>query len=494
MRCINTLWPCSFSRLAAVVCSCAIFAWLGMTIDHQSCAHAEEQSQPASDARSDALRAADIWTSALKQVLEDSKISPNAPLYDTVLGRYERVRSRISELPAEAPAPPANRPNRREETVSEFELNPIIGAARRQAKESGEFAVQMLIRAEIQEARDLNARLADYSLMRYQEDAWHMLSHAEQELVVDAGLIPKRRLAGFPKRRGASKPEFQALAKNNNAIKNSIGMWLVEVPAGTFRMGVWHNGFGNTKDAARHTVKITTPHYFGAMEVTQEQFARIMGKNPSQFSKDGEKSEKVAGLVTKSFPVNGVSWTDAMKFCLKLSKLPEEKDAGRVYRLPTEAEWEYACRAGGDSDYYDYWFGSEDSLRPGLANWRQGAFNAFSLDRPTHVGSYRANRFGLFDVHGNVAEWCADWYDANYYKQSTETDPRGPEKPSDSPRRVIRGGAYNNNPKSYSEPLKTYGRRSGHPTKGKAGFRVVCEVGEASPHMDWQRSQLEASQ
>ena len=158
-------------------------------------------------------------------------------------------------------------------------------------------------------------------------------------------------------------------------------------------------------EAPKHRVKITKPFYLGLCEVTQEQYLRLMGKNPSKFQ----------GVPNR--PVEQVDWSNAMEFCRKLSELPPEKAAGAVYRLPTEAEWEYACRAGTTTRYS---FGDDAAMLDRYA-W----FSNNSGGSTQAVGQLRANAFGLFDMHGNVWEWCADWYDSGYY--------------ANSPRMILRG-------------------------------------------------------
>jgi formylglycine-generating enzyme required for sulfatase activity len=141
-----------------------------------------------------------------------------------------------------------------------------------------------------------------------------------------------------------------------------------------------------------------------------------MGENPSEFKGTNN-------------PVETVSWEDAVAFCKKLSELPEEKAAGRVYRLPTEAEWEYACRAGSTTRFG---FGDSDS--------QLGPYALFDENsaRTTHpVGGKTSNAWGLYDMHGNVWEWCADWKDD--YSTSAVTDPAGPATGS---HRVLRGGSW----------------------------------------------------
>jgi hypothetical protein len=166
-----------------------------------------------------------------------------------------------------------------------------------------------------------------------------------------------------------------------------------------------------------------------------------MGFNPSYFSKDGGGKGAVTGLDTEEFPVEFVTWNEARDFCRKLTQLDDKaKPDGWVYRLPTEAEWEYACR-GGASSYQTFHFGN--SLSSTQANFNGnfpygGAAKGPYLARPCKVGSYPPNAFGLFDMHGNVWEWCADWYAEDYYPKSRRIDPAGPRVGTC---RVIRGGS-----------------------------------------------------
>jgi formylglycine-generating enzyme required for sulfatase activity len=163
---------------------------------------------------------------------------------------------------------------------------------------------------------------------------------------------------------------------------------------------------------------LTRPFYLGVYQVTQEQYERVMGNNPSDFK--GARN-----------PVEMVSWEDAVVFCQKLSALPEEKAAGRVYRLPTEAEWEYACRAGSTTEYS---FGDNESQ---LADYAWYDQNSGEQTHP--VGEKKPNPWGFYDMHGNVREWCAD-RSADYPKGAV-SDPRGPKE---GPFRVSRGGGWLN--------------------------------------------------
>lgn len=224
------------------------------------------------------------------------------------------------------------------------------------------------------------------------------------------------------------------------AIANSIGMKLMPIPAGEFLMGAADDEKEASEDEKpRHRVRITRPFYLGAFEVTQEEYERVMGKNPSFFAASGYGRDRVKGLDTRRFPAEQVRWVDAVEFCRKLTNLPAEKKAGRVYRLPTEAEWEYACRAGTTTPFH---FGKSLSARQANFNGQHpygGAEKGPFLVRTTKVGSYPPNAFGLYDMHGNVWEWCADWYGRGYYRNSPVDDPKGPKSGS---MRVIRGGEW----------------------------------------------------
>src|SRR5262249_14559376 len=177
-----------------------------------------------------------------------------------------------------------------------------------------------------------------------------------------------------------------AIIARANGITNSIGMKLVLIPKGKFRMGSPKAEKKRSADEKQHEVEITRPFYMGVYEVTQEEFKKVMGYNPSYFSADGKGKpgvtysytkpgggkDKVKGVPggTGRFPVENVTYEEAVEFCKKLSALAKEKEAGRVYRLPTEAEWEYACR-GGSTNYNVFHFG--DSLSGKQANFKGAA-------------------------------------------------------------------------------------------------------------------------
>ena len=213
----------------------------------------------------------------------------------------------------------------------------------------------------------------------------------------------------------------------------------------------------------QHKVTIPKGFYMGIHEVTQDQYLRVMGKNPSVFQ--GEmllKNKRIVetmepGVVGYNHPVDHVTWDDAVEFCKRLSEIPDEKASGHVYRLPTEVEWEYACRAGttvayntGDSkDSLDQagWYGdnagskpidSEEKFREAKGNIKQYALGLIANGNTPHpVGKKKPNDWGLYDMHGNLWEWCSDWH--GDYPSRDVTDPKGP---SVGKERVHRGGCY----------------------------------------------------
>ena len=169
-------------------------------------------------------------------------------------------------------------------------------------------------------------------------------------------------------------------------------------------------------ESPEHTVKITNNIWMGQHEVTQQVFTAVMGNNPSfhQQKKDDEL------IQTEQLPVEQVTWYDAEKFCQRLSQLPEERAAKRQYRLPTEAEWEYACRAGQSAPY--------DWKTARRTHQQTGENAGLAPPLPIKpVGSYPPNKFGLYDMRGNVWEWNNDWFDRTYYSRSPIENPQGPQ-------------------------------------------------------------------
>jgi formylglycine-generating enzyme required for sulfatase activity len=232
------------------------------------------------------------------------------------------------------------------------------------------------------------------------------------------------------------------------------------IPAGEFRMGTDDHGENNDEP---HLVKITRPFEMGKYEITQAQWQAVMGENPSYNKGD-------------TLPVENISWEETQEFLDKLNGLKD----GYIYRLPTEAEWEYAARTGGKGEETAdldtiAWTGCNSGLKyldaadiyeNDNANYRKRIIANGNQTHP--VGQKKANKWGLYDMQGNVWEWCQDWYNADYYLASSETNPRGPESGT---QKVNRGGSWY----SPSERCQTVNRSKDEPDKKlfHLGFRIV---------------------
>jgi formylglycine-generating enzyme required for sulfatase activity len=293
-----------------------------------------------------------------------------------------------------------------------------------------------------------------------------------------------------------------------NEITNTVGMKLVPIPAGEFLMGSTDSDKeAEDEEQPRHRVRITRPFYLGATEVTVGQFRKVVestglrteaetdGKGgfgwneaTAKFDQDPHYTWRNPGFSqSDEHPVVNVSWNDAIEFCNKLSELEGLKpyyqfsggarSGGDGYRLPTEAEWEYACRAGTTTRYQN---GDDPETLTQVGNFADGtartkystwthaksAQDGYVYTAP--VGRFRPNRFGLYDMHGNVWEWCWDWYAKNYYGQSPDADPLGP---SQAAVRVNRGGAWFGNPRSGRTAYRNW--NSPGYRLFNLGFRVV---------------------
>jgi sulfatase modifying factor 1 len=244
---------------------------------------------------------------------------------------------------------------------------------------------------------------------------------------------------------------------------------MVLIPAGTFQMG----NTGNYKreytkhEEPVHNVTISKDFYMGKYEITQAQYRKVMNERPSYFTGD-------------NLPVEQVSWFDAVEFCNKLSEM-EGLDRcykgngdnivcdwkANGYRLPTEAEWEYAAKAGTTTDFYSGELSERGRKRDRNLN-RIGWYNYNSESCSNHVGEKDANAFGLYDMSGNVWEWCWDRYHRDYYANSPTRDPKGPFSGS---MRVFRGGSWNN----FSENARSSTRGFSNSLNGDNdyGFRIV---------------------
>jgi formylglycine-generating enzyme required for sulfatase activity len=243
----------------------------------------------------------------------------------------------------------------------------------------------------------------------------------------------------------------------------SSGLELVLIDPGEFEMGSPRTERGRKADETPHRVRLDLPYLLGKYEVTQEEYKTVMGANPSWFSDTGGGKDKVARLTTARFPVEQVSWFDAAEFCNRLSKadghpayyeltdVKKDGDSitattvkvlgGAGYRLPTEAEWEFACRAGAATAFH---FGPtprgpEGNFKMMVSVGYGGSEERPSLGRTGKAGGYKANGWDLFEMHGNAAEWCHDWYDKDYYLAAPAVDPTGPDK---GDHRAVRGGSW----------------------------------------------------
>jgi formylglycine-generating enzyme required for sulfatase activity len=246
------------------------------------------------------------------------------------------------------------------------------------------------------------------------------------------------------------------------SIGNNVTMKLVLIPAGKFMMGSPIDEKGregveeNRGEETLHEVTISKPFYLGIYHVTQEQYELVMGKNPSRFK-------------GKSNPVEMVSWDDATEFCKSLSG-----KIGRAVGLPTEAQWEFACRAGTSTPFNTgNTISTEQANYDGSKVYGDGK-EGVNRDKPTPVGTFKPNAWGLYDMHGNISQWCSDWYSASYYADSPKIDPAGP--PVTSRRtRVLRGGSWSYDPK-YCRSAGRWADAPDYHSGYGVGFRVVVTI------------------
>ncbi len=260
---------------------------------------------------------------------------------------------------------------------------------------------------------------------------------------------------------------------------SATGMAFVRIEGGQFLMGSADgDNQANEDEKPQHRVQISE-FYMGVTEATQAQYGAVMGRNPSWFRPGGGGKEQVEGQATQRHPVEYVKWFEAIKFCNTMSaaddlvpyydiqgsdpspevRIPDRRGTG--YRLPTEAEWEYACRAGTTTNYC---FG-DDPAKLGEHAWT--GENSLGQTHPVHQKGQ--NAFGLFDMHGNVWEWCWDGYDSEYYRRSPNVDPPGPDSADN---RVARGGCWLNWPGSYCRSAVRSAHLAGK-KYGSAGIRVA---------------------
>jgi sulfatase modifying factor 1 len=259
---------------------------------------------------------------------------------------------------------------------------------------------------------------------------------------------------------GAWSLPVEPAAQQPERFTNPLGMEFVRLEAGSFMMGSPPSEPHRDKDETLHKVTLTHPFFMQVTEVTQAQWKALMGSNPSFFKECGDDC-----------PVESVSWFDCREFIEKLNK-----STGETYRLPTEAEWEYACRAGTTTAYS--WGNTIDCNRAMFQNNTRRDADAclpyvkehgLKPDSPAPVRSYPANPWGLYDMSGNVWEWCRDWYGP--YPQGPVIDPQGPDA---GRMKVRRGGSWF----MYGLYCRCANRNRSHPATRyrTTGFRLIREV------------------
>jgi formylglycine-generating enzyme required for sulfatase activity len=254
--------------------------------------------------------------------------------------------------------------------------------------------------------------------------------------------------------------------KIKSLFTSNLGLELVLIPSGSFLMGTENSG---SDERPVHEVKISQSFYLSQYLITQGQWEEIMGNNPSYFKGD------------KRLPIERVSWIDVQEFIKRMNSLGDG-----TYRLPTEAEWEYAARAGSKEDFAGdlselgwYANNSGDVIIDASKIYKDANLTLderykrlLAIRCRTHiVGSKKPNKWKLYDMHGNVSEWCEDWYDGDYYKVSPAVNPKGPAVGSF---RVVRGGSWF----SLAEDCRSADRSRFLPTNRSSivGFRLVREV------------------
>ena len=281
-----------------------------------------------------------------------------------------------------------------------------------------------------------------HSILRIATKTLHVASLA-LAVILAAGVCG-RCLAqlGNPVERGSANTA-KSPATRDEITTNTIGMRLKWIPAGSFEMGSPNSEKDRDSDEGPvQRVTLSKGFYLGVCEVTQAEWQKVMGNNPSD-----RKGMRL--------PVNNVSWNEARDFCRKISE--REKT---TYRLPTEAEWEYACRAGTKTAFF--WGATFD----GRYAWTSENCTESAKD----VGTRQPNPWGLYDMSGNVSEWCEDWYKEGYPSAAERTDPKGP---TSGETRVLRGGSANVYPSSCRSANRPSGMLPPDAHSPAVGFRIV---------------------
>jgi len=282
-----------------------------------------------------------------------------------------------------------------------------------------------------------------------------LIGHGAKDRVPSSATRPHRTSSAYKAKKESSEVKSVAATMGGKKITNSLGMEFVYINPGTFMMGSPTNESGRDSNEKQHRITLTKGFYMGVTEVTLGQWTEVMGNYPSYFRNYGVDC-----------PVEQISWNDVQTFIRKLNR----KEGTNRYRLPKEAEWEYAARAGSTTalangeitgKICDY-----DSNLDAMG-WYCG-----NSDRRTHrVAGKKPNKWGLYDMHGNVWEWCQDWYES--YSSGSVIDPKGPSSGSS---RVFRGGGWQGYPEDCRSAIR------GGNTPGSRffflGFRLVLSRGD----------------
>jgi formylglycine-generating enzyme required for sulfatase activity len=316
-------------------------------------------------------------------------------------------------------------------------------AAEEVARRAAEEAARAKAEAAAAKAREaeLKRKLAEAEQRVAAENAARLAAAEEAAAAKARAEEAERRAAAVEAVRKAA--EEKKVTQGAIKVDDFTGMKLVYIPGGCFKMGSPESEEGRDDDEDPVHEVCVDAFWMGKYEVTQGQWEKVMGSNPSYFKKGDD------------YPVERVSWDDAQGFIKKLNS-----KSGNTYRLPTEAEWEYACRANSPGKYC----GGDD---PDAVAWHDGN----SGDSTHSVGKKQKNSFDLHDMSGNVWEWCADWYEKGYYAVSPKDNPQGPESDSS---RVIRGGGWYDSPGGV-RPAYRIGFSPGN-RYYDLGFRLILPV------------------
>jgi formylglycine-generating enzyme required for sulfatase activity len=350
-------------------------------------------------------------------------------------------------------------------TVGNFWIQAEKSRAEAALKEQRRLSFEAVVRNataddELGESEKIVLALEPYLAER--ELALHPLRAQAEALVVKAR-------DGFKRAEAFAAQLARREATASLDLGHGLALEWVLIPAGTFTMGNSGKGFFEglfeQSDVVAHEVTITKPFYMGKYLVTQEQYEAVTGKKPSLF-KGRSKS-----------PVETVNWYEAVAFCEKLNR---QSGAAKLrLALPTEAQWEYACRAGSKTAFY---FGDDEKELEQYA-WFADNAGKGTVGVGTHpVGEKKPNAFGLYDMCGNVFSWCQDWYDSKYYAVSPKTDPPGPAAgelvvATNSVDRVLRGGSWDSPPKECEVFYRGYISPEDRSPGG--GIRVVMTAPDA---------------